>query len=114
MPAIDAVFEVANKAVCGSLMLIYGYSPTIATVINFGAFVLCAIVFRWAYRREVFFRTVLLDALLDVFAPATSVRKPEIRVFPTRAVGVYSRPSPLSAGAHGIRLDAHPAADVSQ
>ena len=87
VPAIDAIFEVANKTACGLLMAIYGYSPTIATIINLLMFVVAAIVFRWVYRREVFFRTILMDALVTFFFPPTSVSKPDVWVFPTRDVG---------------------------
>lgn len=86
IPAIDAVFEVANKTTCGVLMAIYGYSPTIATGINLAMFVVAAILFRWMYRREIFFRSMLLDALFAFVLPPKQVRKPELNVFPVQAI----------------------------
>jgi len=86
IPTIDAMFEVANKTVCGVLMAIYGYSPTIATGINLVMFVVAAILFRWMYRREVFFRSMLLDALLAFVLPPKTVKKPELNVFPVQAI----------------------------
>ena len=87
IPTIDATFEVGNKITCGMLMAIYGYSPAIATGINLAMFVVAAILFRWIYRREVFFRSMLLDALFAFVLPPKTVRKPELNVFPVQAVG---------------------------
>ncbi|APZ90732.1 hypothetical protein [Fuerstiella marisgermanici] len=89
VPAIDAVFEVGNKTVCGGLMAVYGFSPSIATAINLAMLLVSLVVFRWIYRREVFFRTVLLDAVWSVLAPPKRVAKPELVVFPTSAVGPF-------------------------
>ncbi len=89
VPAIDAVFEVSNKTVCGGLMAIYGFSPSIATAINLAMLLASLVVFRWIYRREVFFRTVLLDAVWSVFAPPKGIAKPELVVFPTSPVGPF-------------------------
>lgn len=89
IPTIDAIFEVANKSACAVLMAIYGYSPTIATGINLVMFVAAALVFSWVYRREVFFRTALLDAVWAFCTPPKSVTAPELVVFPTAAVGPF-------------------------
>ncbi|MEP3480801.1 MAG: hypothetical protein ABJZ55_16250 [Fuerstiella sp.] len=70
VPLIDAAFEVLNKSVCASLMLVYGYSPYLATCLNLSIFLIAAIVFRWVYRQEVYFRTVLLDAVVQKILPA--------------------------------------------
>jgi len=90
IPTVDAIFEAANKSVCAVLMAIYGYSPTIATAINLTMFVVAAFLFRWVYRREVFFRTVLLDAIWSYLSPSKSVRKPELTVFPAAAFGPFA------------------------
>jgi len=87
IPTIDALFEVANKTVCGALMAIYGFSPTIATVINLAIFGISAVLFSWIYRREVFFRTALLDAVWGFFAPPKRISHPELTVFPTANFG---------------------------
>ncbi|MEZ6128749.1 MAG: hypothetical protein R3C59_08710 [Planctomycetaceae bacterium] len=89
IPTVDAIFELANKSVCAVLMAIYGYSPTLATIINLTMFVVAAFLFRWVYRREVFFRTVLLDAVWSFLAPQKGVRKPELIVFPAAAFGPF-------------------------
>lgn len=89
IPAVDAIFEVANKVACATLMAIYGYSPTIATGINLVMFVIAAFVFSWVYRREVFFRTALLDAVWAFFAPPKGVTDPELVVFPAAEVGPF-------------------------
>lgn len=87
IPTIDAIFEVANKSVCAVLMAIYGYSPTIATGINLAMFLAAAVVFRWVYRREVFFRTALVDAAWSLFAPPGKIANRELTVFPTADFG---------------------------
>jgi len=87
VPAIDAIFELSNKTACGLLMAIYGYSPMIATAINAVMFLIAAIMFRWVYRREIFFRTMLLDAVLALFFPRVAVEKNELYVFPATALG---------------------------
>ncbi|MEZ6059721.1 MAG: hypothetical protein R3C19_05105 [Planctomycetaceae bacterium] len=87
VPAIDAVFEVANKTACAVLMAIYGFSPTIATVINLAMLAACLVVFRWIYRREVFFRTMLLDAVWALISPPKTQLRPEVVVFPVATVG---------------------------
>lgn len=89
IPTIDAIFEVANKSVCAALMAIYGYSPAIATGINLVMFVAAAFVFSWVYRREVFFRTTLLDAVWAFIAPPKSVTEPDLVVFPARDIGPF-------------------------
>ena len=88
IPTIDAIFEFANKSLCAILMAIYGYSPTIATGINLAMFVAAAFVFSWSYRREVFFRTVLIDALWAFFAPTKKVANPQLIVFPASSINV--------------------------
>lgn len=89
VPTIDAIFEVANKTVCAVLMAIYGYSPTLATVINLALFLAAALVFRWIYRREVFFRTMLMDACRAAVAPPGKCPE-EISVFPVSDFGPFA------------------------
>ena len=87
VPAIDAIFEVANKTVCGVLMAIYAFSPTVAMAINLVLFAIALLVFRWAYRREVFFRTLLLDTVWALVSPPKKIDGPELVVFPVSALG---------------------------
>lgn len=89
IPTVDAIFEFANKSVCAVLMAIYGYSPTIATGINLAMFVAAAFVFSWAYRREVFFRTMLMDAMWAFFSPPKSPVQ-ELVAFPCENFGPFS------------------------
>lgn len=89
LPTIDAAFELANKSTCAVLMAIYGYSPALATIINLGIFAVAAFLFRWVYRREVFFRTVLLDAVLAFLKPAKTTPPSALCVFPSTAIGPF-------------------------
>lgn len=61
VPMIDAMFEAANKTLCGVLAAIYAFSPTIATVINLLILGGCLLVFAWVKRREVYYRTIIFD-----------------------------------------------------
>jgi hypothetical protein len=85
VPLLDAVFEFSNKAICAALMLVYGFSPVTAMAINVILFVLALLIFGWVHRREIFFRTILFDAVrasLHQRAPASM-----LVVFPVTAVG---------------------------
>ena len=85
VPFLDAAFEVCNKTLCAVLMTVYAWSPAFATSLNLAMFVAAAIVFGWIHRRQVFFRTMLLDLVWGmVSSPPPSV---SIVVFPTTAVG---------------------------
>lgn len=90
VPTIDAVFEIANKAVCGILMAIYGFSPMIAMILNLVILGISLLIFRWAYRRQIFFRTILADAAWAFFAPPKSVDGAELVVFPESAFGPFA------------------------
>ena len=89
IPTVDAIFEFANKTVCAALMAVYGYSPVIATGINFAIFVAAAFVFSWVYRREVFYRTMLIDACWAFFAPPNQASS-SIVVFPSSQFGPFA------------------------
>lgn len=90
IPTLDAIFEVLNKTVCGTLMAVYGFSPTIATAINLTLFAISLIVFRWVYRREVFFRTLLLDAVWNKLRPQKPCSSTELVVFPVTQFGPFA------------------------
>ena len=87
IPTADAIFEVTNKTVCAALMVVYGFSPTLATVINVAMFAAALVVFGWAYRRQIFFRAILLDAVWALCAPPRAVSEKPLIVFPVSAVG---------------------------
>lgn len=65
IPAVDAMFEIANKSVCAGLMALYAFSPTLATGINLAMLFAALIVFRWVHRRLVFYRSILIDLFLS-------------------------------------------------
>jgi len=48
VPALDAIFEAANKAACAGLMFLYAFSPWLAMVVNVLFFLVCLALFRRA------------------------------------------------------------------
>ena len=48
VPALDALFEFANKVACAGLMFLYAFSPWLALLINLGLFLVCLALFRRA------------------------------------------------------------------
>ena len=89
VPTVDAIFEFFNKSICAVLMLIYGYSPMTAMFINLGILAASLVVFRWVYRRQVFFRCMIIDALLHLVFPVSEFVETRLEVFPERAVGPF-------------------------
>ena len=89
LPFLDACFEVANKALCLALAILYGFSPTAATVCNLLLFAVCLLVFRWTNRRVIYFRTLLLDPVWASVFPGYHQPGPELVVFPQRAFGPF-------------------------
>jgi len=86
VPFLDAMFEVANKSACAGLMALYAFSPTLATIVNLILFGLCAMMFLWARRREVYYRTLMFDVARSwLKLPAGSTNS--ITVFPQEAIG---------------------------
>ena len=64
IPAVDAMFEIANKSIVAGLMALYAFSPAIATAVNLAVLFAALIVFRWVHRRLSFYRSVLVDLIL--------------------------------------------------
>ena len=89
IPFLDAVFEAANKSTCAALMALYGYSPFAATVVNLILFAVCLLVFGWVRRREIFFRTMLLDSVKAWWKGKSVQPKSELVVFPAQAFGPF-------------------------
>ena len=87
IPFLDACFETANKALCAGLMAIYALSPVLALIINLIMFVVCALAFIWIRRREIFFRTILIDWIVQKLGQAAPRIKDQLVVFPKSAVG---------------------------
>ncbi len=100
VPFLDAIFEVANKSACAAMMALYAFSPTMATVLNLAMFIACAMIFRWVYRREVYYRHVIVDAVRSWWG-ASGVPGDSIVVFPTNDVGAI----PAKAKCSLIRSD---------
>jgi hypothetical protein len=112
IPAVDALFEAANKAFAAALLAVYAYSPTLATLLNFGIFGICLLMFGWVFRRTIYYKAILGDPVLgfiweSVFrgrrlspmstrAPTSvleGVPSPELimKVFPVSPLGAVKR-----------------------
>ena len=85
VPFLDAAFEVCNKTLCAALMAVYASSPAVATALNLAMFAAAAIAFGWIHRRQVFFRTVLLDVVWGMFSAPQP--RATVVVFPAKSVG---------------------------
>ena len=64
IPALDAVFELANKTIAGLLILIYVFSPWAAFVLNLIIFLVCLILFNWTNRRIKYLKAILLEPMI--------------------------------------------------
>jgi hypothetical protein len=87
IPFLDACFETANKSLCAGLMAIYAMSPLAALAINILLFVSCALAFTWIRRREVFFRTMLIDWVMQKFSKSAKKFQEQLVVFPKSGIG---------------------------
>jgi hypothetical protein len=109
IPFIDAIFEVCNKTVCATLMAIYAFSPTVATVINFVILLVAAILFRWISRRVRFFRTMVLDPVLSqLWSGYRQPTNQELTVFSKQDLGPFQEKSRLKLtrdGEDGWKLE---------
>jgi len=102
LPAIDAVFEIANKTICAAMMAVYAFSPIAATVLNLLMLVAALVVFQWAGRRLTFFRTLFLDPVLAfLWKPYRQITGPSLVVFPTASVDPFVARSRLRLSRHG-------------
>ena len=96
VPFLDAVFELCNKTLCLGLMAIYAFSPTLATIINLAFFLVALILFRWIYRRTLFYRTMVLDPVFArIWPPHAKPRNNELIVFNRAELGKFSAKSRL-------------------
>ena len=86
VPLLDAMFEVGNKAACAGLMALYASSPLLATIVNLILFGLCAMIFTWARRREVYYRTLMFDVVRN-WLKMPAGKTTAITVFPQSAMG---------------------------
>ena len=96
IPLVDAIFEVCNKTLCATLMAVYAFSPTIATVLNLMILFVAAILFRWISRRVRFFRTMVFDPVLSqLWSAYRRPDKGELIVFPKQDLGPFQDKSRL-------------------
>ena len=64
IPFLDAIFEAANKTLCGVLIAIYLFNPFLAFVINLILFLLCFLIYKWVYRRVRYLKCILLEPII--------------------------------------------------
>ena len=96
-PFVDAMLEVANKSACAALMVVYAYSPVVATVLNLIIFSVCLIAFRWIYRRTLYLRTMLIDPVLAIAWPGYGIpKKKRLTVFAKNRIGPYAAKTRLT------------------
>ena len=101
IPFMDAVFELCNKTLCLGLMAIYAFSPTLAMLINLACFIAALIIFRWIYRRTLFYRTMILDPLLArLWPPHAKPRTVELVVFNRSELAEFPAKSRLRLTRH--------------
>lgn len=87
IPFLDACFEAANKLVCLGLMALYAFNPVAALAVNGLIFLACALIFGWARRRELFYRSMLVGWVLSMWRkPLLDVNAP-LEVYPFQPVG---------------------------
>lgn len=102
IPALDAVFETANKAVTAVLAVIYAFSPKLAMVLNVILFLICLMIFNWVRRRIKYYRVMFISPIIAKimgktdFSPPLHINakisavvehsKPLLKVFPARRI----------------------------
>ena len=96
-PTIDLILEVSNKVLCVGLMVLYMYSPTIATILNLLLLTVCALIFGWCYRRLAFYREMVCGPILAWLVPSWfAQRNPKYRMFTEEPLGSLPRLSLLT------------------
>jgi hypothetical protein len=100
IPLIDALFEVANKALCAGLVAVYALSPAAAFAMNLVVFLVCLAMFGWAHRRTGYLKAVALQPLWNwirrmrqVDFSGASLPPPQRRQFPRAWFAVQVFPS---------------------
>jgi len=96
VPFLDACFEAMNKSICVGLLAIYAFSPALATALNLAIFGVSLLVFRWANRRIVFFRHMVIDPILSrIWKSYGTPKLPRLTVFPQDDLGPFAAKSLL-------------------
>lgn len=93
VPSIDLVLEAIGKLITASLIGLYAFSPTLATVINLCLFVLCALVFFASKRAIVYFREIYIRPTIEKVLSTSSSATGQTTVFLARGWNSYPRRS---------------------
>jgi hypothetical protein len=64
IPALDAIFEAANKSFAAALVAIYAFNPYLAMVLNIIMFLICLVIFNWARRNVKYFKAILVAPII--------------------------------------------------
>jgi hypothetical protein len=81
IPALDAIFEAANKAFAAALMAVYAFSPYLALMLNIILFLICLVIFNWARRNMKYYRAILVAPVVaKLFGRSASTPPPHIKV----------------------------------
>jgi hypothetical protein len=64
IPALDAIFEAANKTFAAALMAVYAFSPYLALILNLILFLICLMIFNWARRNMKYYRAILVAPVI--------------------------------------------------
>jgi hypothetical protein len=122
IPALDAVFETANKVIATALAAVYAFNPYLALVLNLILFLICLAIFNWTRRRVKFFKVIYLGPIIaKLFGRTTSLPpahikarisavveqgEPLLKVFPSRKIRPIKKKemSWLTAGKEGLFL----------
>ena len=96
IPLVDAIFEVCSKTLCAALMVVYAFSPMLATGINLVILIVATVVLRWISRRVRFYRTMILDPVLaKMWRGFGRAKTPDLIVFPKDNFGPFAAKSRL-------------------
>lgn len=75
IPALDALFEAANKTVVAVLMGLYLFSPALATGLNLILFAICLLIFLAVWKRVRCWRHLLFGLLFKIRPDSNQSRK---------------------------------------
>jgi hypothetical protein len=64
IPALDAIFEAANKTFAAALIAVYAFSPYVALILNIILFLICLVIFNWARRNMKYYRAILVAPVI--------------------------------------------------
>jgi hypothetical protein len=102
IPALDAMFEAANKTVTAVLAAVYAFNPYLAMILNIILFLICLVIFNWARRNVSYFKAMLIEPIIAKLLGKTNVSTPPhikakisvfveqgeplLKVFPTKKI----------------------------